>query len=520
MANTIKIKRGSNANLPSLNEAELAFTTDTRQLYAGTASGNKELFKDIPFPTGGLTGELLVKKSDADYDAEWQDLLGKVAYKRRIMVGDNLDNVIVYADFPNEYVNEFSNETTNKDTDIVVFDNNYAPIKEKIEYLADDGVTVTIDDDHSNFGDAFYVGNILFGNMINNTELTCGGGSGHTVNSVENENKSYRHLFIEDPNIRPIKVGDILEQGTRLYFVFPDNFITWNKLSQYIDTDTQSSVTIVSSATGIYDMGLDVTSNPETLSTRANPGAHSVIRFYVKEDGLNTIAYTPQTIGTETTYKNKSTYLYVNAPTTSQTSNEITSINPDFNQYILVDKRTLGGGAEESEGIVSQEGISDGYYPVMTNDNFNSEDYTVSFVAEAVDNYASQDNYTLEDMLYTLGVDTSNEIISLQGNNINISNYEISRGFEIYVTEGVERYLDPYGEGLVSDDNGHFIMRIKDLINKNTQDYLLMIISPNYGDTYFYQIDEVDTSKGDCLIEFNVFPDYQIAGPYFLLKKK
>ena len=30
MANTIKIKRGSNANLPSLNEAELAFTTDTK----------------------------------------------------------------------------------------------------------------------------------------------------------------------------------------------------------------------------------------------------------------------------------------------------------------------------------------------------------------------------------------------------------------------------------------------------------------------------------------------------------
>lgn len=89
MANTIKIKRGSNANLPSLNEAELAFTTDTKQLYAGTTSGNKELFKDIPFPTGGLTGELLVKKSDADYDAEWQDLLGKVTYKRKIMVGNN-----------------------------------------------------------------------------------------------------------------------------------------------------------------------------------------------------------------------------------------------------------------------------------------------------------------------------------------------------------------------------------------------------------------------------------------------
>ena len=509
MANTIKIKRGSNANLPSLNEAELAFTTDTKQLYAGTASGNKELFKDIPFPTGGRTGELLVKKSDADYDAEWQDLLGKVVYKRRIMVGDDLDNRTIYFTFPDDYV-----PTTTGTMGHAIISGQYSSIWEQ-PYSNDPMDTEIL---ISGLG----LLRTIYKPKDSSAKLTStniGVEEIGEVTAIDDSNPSYRHCYIEDSNIRPIQVGDILEQGTRLYFVFPDNFITWNKLSQYIDTDTQSSVTIVSSATGIYDMGLDVTSNPETLSTRANPGVHSVIRFYVKEDGLNTIAYTPQTIGTETTYKNKSTYLYVNAPTTSQTSNEITSINPDFNQYILVDKRTLGGGAEESEGIVSQEGISDGYYLAMTNDNFNLEDYTVSFVAEAVDNYASQDNYTLEDMLYTLGVDTSNEIISLQGNNINISNYEISRGFEIYVTEGVERYLDPYSEGLVSDDNGHFIMKIKDLINKNTQDYLLMIISPNYGDTYFYQIDEVDTSKGDCLIEFNVFPDYQIAGPYFLLKK-
>lgn len=336
MANTIKIKRGSNANLPSLNEAELAFTTDTKQLYAGTASGNKELFKDIPFPTGGRTGELLVKKSDADYDAEWKDLLDKVVYKRRIMVGDNLDNRTIYFDFPDDYV-----PITTGTIGYSFIGGNWSSIWEQPHsdnpmdtqvIISGMGLLRTIYDPKKPSEKLTEI-------QIDTEEIG-------EIYSIVSDNASYRHCYIEDPNIRPIQVGDILEQGTRLYFVFPDNFITWDKLSQYIDTNTQSSITIIGSATGIYDMGLDVTSNPETVSTRANPGVHSVIRFYVKDDNeINAIAYTPQTIGMETSYKNKSTYLYTHTPTTSQNSNKITSINSDFNQYILVDKRTLGNNA-------------------------------------------------------------------------------------------------------------------------------------------------------------------------------
>lgn len=334
MANTIKIKRGSNVNLPSLGEAELAFTTDTKRLYAGTTSGNKELFKDIPFPTGGRTGELLVKKSDADYDAEWQDLLNKVIYKRRIMVGDNLDNKTLLLDFSEEWAEMYKDITVAWNKNVIVFANGaYIDGTNEDGYFGSDYVLEAEDSIET----IWEYGRSTNPDKYNITKENS------IVTSVDVDSTFYRNFYIEDPNIRPIQIGDILGQNTRLYFVFPDNFITWDKLSQYIDTNTQSSITIIGSATGIYDMGLDVTSNPETVSTRANPGVHSVIRFYVKDDNeMNAIAYTPQTIGTETTYKNKSTYLYVNAPTTSQTSNEITSINPDFNQYILVDKRTLG----------------------------------------------------------------------------------------------------------------------------------------------------------------------------------
>lgn len=43
MFRKIQMKRGPAANLPSLSEAEIGFTTDTEQVFIGTKSGNKEL---------------------------------------------------------------------------------------------------------------------------------------------------------------------------------------------------------------------------------------------------------------------------------------------------------------------------------------------------------------------------------------------------------------------------------------------------------------------------------------------
>lgn len=47
MANIIKIKRGlsSNINNTTLEQGELAITTDTQDLYIGTDSGNKKSWR-------------------------------------------------------------------------------------------------------------------------------------------------------------------------------------------------------------------------------------------------------------------------------------------------------------------------------------------------------------------------------------------------------------------------------------------------------------------------------------------
>lgn len=45
MANTLQIRRGANANLPTLNAGEFGFSTDTKQVYIGDGAGNHELVR-------------------------------------------------------------------------------------------------------------------------------------------------------------------------------------------------------------------------------------------------------------------------------------------------------------------------------------------------------------------------------------------------------------------------------------------------------------------------------------------
>jgi hypothetical protein len=43
MANTIQVRRGANASLPTLNAGEFGFSTDTHQIYVGDGAANHEL---------------------------------------------------------------------------------------------------------------------------------------------------------------------------------------------------------------------------------------------------------------------------------------------------------------------------------------------------------------------------------------------------------------------------------------------------------------------------------------------
>jgi hypothetical protein len=71
MSTTIKIKRGLKTNLPTLSEGELAYCTDTNELFIGTVSGNELVNQDLDtdeyIVSGNFddnTGDLVLTRSD------------------------------------------------------------------------------------------------------------------------------------------------------------------------------------------------------------------------------------------------------------------------------------------------------------------------------------------------------------------------------------------------------------------------------------------------------------------------
>lgn len=153
-----------------------------------------------------------------------------VVYKRRIMVGDNLKGMTVYNDFYSGYYNNFTKPTGGaivlpmKLVTVNYETTGMAGDLSGISYYEGSG-TITINSD-------FLEAELYYYNWYTGVEriggtLTYPTDKDYLVTEVDDIDKSYRHLYIEDPNIRPIQVGDKIIEGTQLYFNFPDNPDSW-----------------------------------------------------------------------------------------------------------------------------------------------------------------------------------------------------------------------------------------------------------------------------------------------------
>ena len=160
------------------------------------------------------------------------------------------------------------------------------------------------------------------GNLITNLTSLSLENFGNVM--TVNDNQAYRHIYIEDPNIRPLQVGDKIVAGTKFYFNFPDDFWKNYKLAQenIFDTDypTPGGVSIFSignSTQGVEIMVTDAEGNPQQTTIYLN-GTESFIQY---SGGM----------------KNLSSYIF-------NTSGKIISISKDnvLYPYILVDITTLG----------------------------------------------------------------------------------------------------------------------------------------------------------------------------------
>ena len=165
----------------------------------------------------------------------WQNIGDAIsAYKRRIMVGDNIITTLFF-DFPDDYYKELINRTNITSsqlnfirTEQTLHNTNFSSVFEQKQ------------------GDSYYIteyitdrspgwiyaassnGNIALNEKsLNIKEIAENDVPGYDdtnlVTEIDSSNPSYRHIYIEDENIRPLEVGDVIGPNTKFYFTLPDN---------------------------------------------------------------------------------------------------------------------------------------------------------------------------------------------------------------------------------------------------------------------------------------------------------
>lgn len=237
-----------------------------------------------------------------------------ISYKRRIMIGDNLSGKTIFQDFPDGFfLVDFS-----WDTSRVLINSNDIDIYEKLDSM---GFYEIYCGGYSNL---MYRCDVTGAMPTTKKDVKLGSYSNAIVTEV-NENKTYRHLFIEDENIRPLEVGDVITSTTKFYFTFPDDFYG------YIENN-------ISPGERLKIVELDNSIGGKFISVENYQGITST--FYLVAFFVNNSSTSDRHIynyNTNSSFINKSNM-------TSAFSGTVTNVNKNNQSYqhILVDTTTLG----------------------------------------------------------------------------------------------------------------------------------------------------------------------------------
>ena len=241
-------------------------------------------------------------------------------YRRRIMVGDNLSNRTIFQDFPDGF---YKSGMSDGEQFNLIESNNI----NIYEYY--NGGSYNVYCGNRTNSNLLYRYDLVFGRTMTKKDVTTGTYLNATVTEV-NENKTYRHLFIEDENIRPVQVGDVITSNTKFYFTFPDDF------KSFITSPILSSKLIIqldNSNTGfrVADSYLDSSAVMATIATKFG---YTPIRpfIYEYENDTNTLL------------QNGSYRINIRSNSNESFSGTVTYIDKTDSayQHILVDATTLG----------------------------------------------------------------------------------------------------------------------------------------------------------------------------------
>lgn len=266
----------------------------------------------------------------------------KEYYKRRIMVGDMLTNKTLYADFPDDFADKTDLNLNESERAFCIY-NNSSPgsfdvrLLEYTDGAFEYGICV---------GPTVLRNNIYFYNIETN-KLEVNENKYKMSDKVQDvtevtDCQAYRHIYIKDPNIRPLKVGDVLKNGTKLYFNIPDNITKLYSEYKY----TSSTRSKVRSKTPILKASPSAPSTTDTLISKFLNVTYypddfelPLVTNLILTDGSSNIDIFKATLNQSINYKpeiNISAHT-ITSPTTITDYNEF-----DFwSQFILVDETTL-----------------------------------------------------------------------------------------------------------------------------------------------------------------------------------
>ena len=267
----------------------------------------------------------------------------KEYYKRRIMVGDMLTNKTLYADFPDDFADKTDLNLNESERAFCIY-NNSSPGSYDVRLLEytdgafEYGICV---------GPTVLRNNIYFYNIETN-KLEVNENKYKMSDTVQDvtevtDCQAYRHIYIKDPKIRPLKVGDALKNGTKLYFNIPDNITELYSEYKY----TSSTRSKVRSKTPILKASPSAPSTTDTLISNFlkvtyypdEIGSTVQVTNLILTDGSSNIDIFKANFNQSIKHKpeiNISTYI-ITSPTTITDYNEF-----DFwSQFILVDETTL-----------------------------------------------------------------------------------------------------------------------------------------------------------------------------------
>ena len=211
-------------------------------------------------------------------------------YKRRIMVGDSLNSKILYITLPTDFVVQ-NNET----------------IIETDTYNAIAKTTNSADTGTPNVDLCYVSSEFTFVGLIGKTQYNMQSDFG-TVTDIVDTDDAYRHLFIEDPNIRPLQIGDKIINGTKFYGVVPDDYNA-NNINSIIYDANNNSVGYFSFYENTAELWIQASSSASfDYMFQKNP--------YFSVNNSQIISQTEYTVGSITNQSNPNfTYLLVDTTT-------------------------------------------------------------------------------------------------------------------------------------------------------------------------------------------------------------